>query len=466
MKTKYILFFGFWLELFVVSCNRDDFNFDAPSQKLRFSQDTLVLDTVYNQVRSETYAVKIYNDENKDISIPRIYLEGGSSSQYRINVDGKPGTEFTNVPLRKKDSLYVFVEIAPNSTATEAIAEDRVQIESPIAKQHFTLLSVVQDVEFYVSTSSNPQVITQNTVWNNSKAKIIYGDLKVADGKSLTLSEGTKVYFHRDANLKVGKNSQLIANGDLGKEVVFRGDRNDARYDTLPKNWGGIQLEQGATAQFNYAKIFGGTNALYLNQANVNLKNTIIHTNQEFGILGINSTVNAENLVMNNCGQACIGIFKGGNYNILHSTIANYWNFNSALPGYGIYATNEYINGTATELGALNLNLKNSIVYSDKNTAVQFKPVSGQVFTYLIENSLLKYSSQNAGFSFDGNPFVVNSFQNQEPKFENYFTQKLNLRVKADSPIKGKGKVSTAALVPLDIVKMNRTISPTIGAYQ
>ena len=29
------------------------------------------------------------------------------------------------------------------------------------------------------------------------KAKIIYGDLKLADGKSLTISEGTKVYFHK-----------------------------------------------------------------------------------------------------------------------------------------------------------------------------------------------------------------------------------------------------------------------------
>ena len=94
------------------------------------------------------------------------------------------------------------------------------------------------------------------------------------------------------------------------------------------------------------------------------------------------------------------------------------------------------------------------------------KPISGQTFTYLIENSLLKYSSQNAGFNFDGNSSVVNSIQNQDPKFENYFTQKLNLRVKADSPAKAKGKVSTAALVPFDIVKTNRTTTPTIGAYQ
>ena len=42
----------------------------------------------------------------------------------------------------------------------------------------------------------------------------------------------------------------------------------------------------------------------------------------------------------------------------------------------------------------------------------------------------------------------------------------MNLRVKATSPAKAKGKVSTATLVPLDIVKVNRTSNPTIGAYQ
>lgn len=466
MKTRHILFLGFWLALFIISCNRDDISFDTPSQKLRFSEETLVLDTVYNQVRSETYAVKIYNDENKDIRIPRIYLEGGSASQYRINVDGKPGTDFTNIPLRKKDSLYVFVEIAPNSSATEAIAEDRIQIESPAGKQHVTLLSVVQDVEFFVSTEENPKIINQNVTWDNTKAKIIYGDLKLADGKSLTLSQGTKLYFNKNAHLIIGKNAQLIANGDLGKEVIFRGERNDARHDTIPLNWGGIRLEQGATANLNYTRIFGGTIGLELNNASATLKNTIVHTFQEYGILGINATVNAENLVMNNCGKANLGIFKGGNYNILHSTFANYWSLNSAFAGLGIYATNEYDSGTSTEQGALTFNLKNSVVYSDKANAIQFKPITGQTFTYLIENSLLKYSASNAGFNFDGNPSVVNSLQNQDPKFQNYFTEKMNLRVKTDSPTKGKGKATTAQLVPQDIVKLNRTVSPTIGAYQ
>jgi hypothetical protein len=59
-----------------------------------------------------------------------VNLEKGAASLYRINVDGKPGYDFKNVPLRKKDSLYIFVEIAPEATGPEAIAEDKVVFRS------------------------------------------------------------------------------------------------------------------------------------------------------------------------------------------------------------------------------------------------------------------------------------------------------------------------------------------------
>ena len=73
-KFKLILALSFWTLLTAMSCNRDDINFESPTQLLRFSADTLFLDTVYNQVRSETYAVKIYNNEDKDVLIPKITL--------------------------------------------------------------------------------------------------------------------------------------------------------------------------------------------------------------------------------------------------------------------------------------------------------------------------------------------------------------------------------------------------------
>ena len=459
-NLKLILAFSFWLVLTAISCNRDDISFESPSQLLRFSQDTVFLDTVYNQVRSETYAVKIYNNEDKDVIIPKISLEKGAGSLYRINVDGKAGTDFTNIPLRKKDSLYLFIEIAPIANAPEAIAEDRIQIQTPAGMQHLTLFSVVQDAEFFIESKTNPNILTSNTTWTNNKAKIIFGNLTLDAGKTLDIQKGTKIYFHKNSGLKISKNAKLNINGDLGEEVIFRGDRNDSRYDTIPKNWQGISMDPNSALNMNYTKVFGGTVGLEMDQTKATINNSIFHTHQEFGILAINSVVSANNLVMNNCGKADFGIFKGGTYTITHSTLANYWTLNSALQGLGLYATNEYDNGTSIEQGALNLTVKNSIIYNNNDNAVVFKTTAGQPFNYTFQNSLLKYGN-SATYNID-----AGSIKNQDPKFQNYFTQKMNLRLKEDSPAKGRGNVAVAATVPFDMVKVSRTATPSMGAYQ
>ena len=456
-KFKLLLGASFWILLMAVSCNRDDINFESPTQLLRFSADTVFCDTVYNQVRSETYAVKIYNNEDKDVMIPKISLGSGNASMYRINVDGKAGTDFTNVPLRKNDSLYIFVEIAPVANAPQAIAEDQINVETPAGKQHVTLFSVVQDAEFYIESKTNPNILTNNTNWTNEKAKIIFGNLTLDAGKKLDIQKGTKVYFFKNSALKIGKNAELNVKGELNNEVIFRGDRSETKYDTIPKNWQGISFDVGAKLDMNYARVFGGTRGLQMIETNAAIKNSIIHTHQEYGIYAVKSNITASNLVMNNCGEADLGIFKGGTYNITHSTVANYWDFNTALPSIGIYATNEYQNNATLENGPLTLNVKNSIIYGSAENMVELKPISGQTFTTDFSYNLLKYGSK-------ANYAAPNSIKNQDPKFQNYFTQKLNLRVKADSPAKGKGVYLSS--FPTDIAGVTRTNPPTIGAYQ
>ena len=456
-KFKLLLGASFWILLMAVSCNRDDINFESPTQLLRFSADTVFCDTVYNQVRSETYAVKIYNNEDKDVMIPKISLGSGNGSLYRINVDGKAGTDFTNVPLRKNDSLYIFVEIAPVANAPQAIAEDQINVETPAGKQHVTLFSVVQDAEFYIESKTNPNILTNNTNWTNEKAKIIFGNLTLDAGKKLDIQKGTKVYFFKNSALKIGKNAELNVKGELNNEVIFRGDRSETKYDTIPKNWQGISFDVGAKLDMNYARVFGGTRGLQMIETTAAIKNSIIHTHQEYGIYAVKSNITASNLVMNNCGEADLGIFKGGTYNITHSTLANYWDFNTALPSIGIYATNEYQNNATLENGPLTLNVKNSIIYGSAENMVELKPISGQTFTTDFSYNLLKYGSK-------ANYAAPNSIKNQDPKFQNYFTQKLNLRVKADSPAKGKGVYLSS--FPTDIAGVTRTNPPTIGAYQ
>ncbi|MEG0926597.1 hypothetical protein [Chryseobacterium sp.] len=469
MKFKLLLAFSFWMLLVAVSCNKDDITFDAPSQELRFSRDTVFCDTVYHQVRSETYVVKVYNNEDKDILIPRVNLEKGAASLYRINVDGKPGYDFKDVPLRKKDSLYIYVEIAPQATGPEAIAEDRVLFSGPTGQQHVTLFSVVQDAEFFIQTPTNPNIISSSTTWTNNKAKIIYGDLSLASSVTLDIDPGTKVYFHKNSGMKVSSNAVLNINGTKDNQVILRGDRNDPYYDTISKNWNSIRMEANSILNMNHARLFGGTRGLEMKQTNASITNSFIHTFFEYGIYAINSKVNANNLVMNNCGLSCIGIFKGGNHNYTHATIANYSKSMGTFDRNGVFATNEWKNDAGQiEQGALQqLNIRNSIIYSDRDNSVQFEPTPGQQFEYLIQNCLIKYSGPSeAGFSFENNTNIVQTIRNVEPEFVNYFMAKMNLRVKTTSPAIGKGNVSVAGTVPFDIVNVSRTTNPTLGAYQ
>ncbi len=467
MKFKIFAAISFWMILFTVSCNRDDITFDSPSQLLKFSSDTVFCDTVYNQIRSETYVVKVYNNEDKDVMIPKISLEKGNSSLYKINVDGKAGTEFTNVPLRKKDSLFIFVEIAPIANAPEAIAEEKVIFESPAGNQHVTLFSVVQDAEFFIESDTNPNIINSSN-WTNNKAKIIFGNLTLAENQTLDIQNGTKVVFYKNSGMKISKNATMNVYGELGSEVVFRGLTADRYYDDeslIPLNWNSIYFDQGSLLNMNYATIFGGTTGLdfyQINEANIN--NTIIHSFQDYGIHSVNSKITAKNLVTNSCGQAALGIFKGGNINLTHCTLANYWFVKSGLPELSIYASNSWTNNSGTvENGSLDLKVYNSIIDGNMTDTMKFDKISGQTFNYNFYNSLIK-NSTNSGITITGNGNVLN----QDPKFENYFTKKMNLRVKDDSPAKEKGNSSYVlpGILTKDIVGKDRTSPPTIGAYQ
>ena len=463
MKIKILFGIAFWSLLLLAGCNRDDISFDSPTQLLRFSTDTVFCDTVYNQMRSETYAVKVYNNEDKDILIPEIKLEGGINSPYKINVDGKVGTRFEKIALRKKDSLYVFVEIAPVANAPEAIAEDKVVFNTPAGEQKVTLFSVVQDAEYFIQTGENPVTINDNTTWTKDKVKVIFGNLNVAEGKTLTMEKGTKVYFRKNSGLNFAKNSGLTVNGALGEEVIFRGDRSDTKYDTLPANWNGIKMEKGSLLNMNYARVFGGNVGLQLKESNAEINNSIFHTFQNAGIYGIHSNITANNLVMNNCGEADLAIAGSGTYNVNYSTLANYWNLNSSMSAVGIFASNTWENENGErESGLVTLNVKNSIIYGDTLDLVSLSNNSaGTAINARFDNTLMKLSS-NSAF----NPIGSDIIKNEDPKFQNYFTQKMNLRVKDDSPAKKKGTNLNNNNTTKDIVGITRTYPATLGAYQ
>jgi len=153
MKYLYVLALLSCL-VFWSSC-RNDFESVASTGNLEFSRDTVYLDTVFTNIGSSTYNLKVYNRSNEDINIPTIRLEQGESSNYRLNVDGIPGKTFENIQILAKDSIFIFIETTIDITNfpnpdNAFLYTDKIQFDSGGNQQNVDLVTLIQDAVFFV----------------------------------------------------------------------------------------------------------------------------------------------------------------------------------------------------------------------------------------------------------------------------------------------------------------------------
>ena len=77
------------------SCHPERSYVDDADAKLAFTLDTVFFDTVFTTLGTVTKSFRIKNPHNQFVKIDEITLAGGSSSVFRVNVDGMPGIRFT-----------------------------------------------------------------------------------------------------------------------------------------------------------------------------------------------------------------------------------------------------------------------------------------------------------------------------------------------------------------------------------
>ena len=150
-QLTFLFFIGI---LITVSSCRTDFETVPSSGDLAFSRDTIYFDTVFTNIGSSTYTLKVYNRGKKDINIPRIQLGKGLNSKYRMTVDGMQGNQgkvFENVTLLAKDSLYIFVETTANivdANPTDFLYTDQILFDGGSNLQKVELVTLIQDAVF------------------------------------------------------------------------------------------------------------------------------------------------------------------------------------------------------------------------------------------------------------------------------------------------------------------------------
>ena len=497
---NYWIFFTLIILVLVASC-RDDFETIPSTGELRFSKDTVYLDTVFTNIGSSTYNLKVYNKSNNDIYIPSVRLALGESSNYRLNVDGIPGKIFDNIEILAKDSIYIFIETTINvANEPNPLYTDEILFDNGDNIQDVHLVTLVQDAVF-IKPNQDPitreiDVLTldgsETTIqgrfledseltFTNEKPYVIYGYAAVAENKTLTIDAGAKLHFHANSGLIIDKDATLKIEGELGNEVIIEGDRLEPNFSETPGQWGVIWLRAGSKDHdINYTTIKNGTVGILMDSIGSNssptltIKNTQLYNNSNYGILGRETNILGENLVINNSGQSSLACIIGGTYNFTHSTFANYWS--NSFRNFPTVLINNFFtyidNGSEiTETRDLvEANFTNCIIYGSNNIELILDNVDGSVFNYNFKNNLMRFNDFNNNFDeipeydFSDIAHFQNNIINETPDFKNPSIN--DLIIGEDSAGNNQASNVEAMQVPQDILGVDRTTSPDIGAYQ
>ena len=502
MRSITLLFF-IGILVSVCSC-RSDFETVASTGDLAFSKDTIYLDTVFSNIGSSTYRLKVYNHSKNDINIPSIKLEKGLRSKYRMTVDGMSGTDgkiFNNVTLLAKDSLYIFIETTANSAdanPSDFLYTDQIQFDSGENLQKVELVTLIQDAVFLYPKrftdgttetlpigeekidgfylDENDPVNGNELLFTNKKPYVIYGYAAVPPGKTATFDAGSRVHFHANSGLIVSNTASVNVNGTasatdkMENEIIFEGDRLEPEYSDVPGQWGTIWLSNGSTNNsINHLTIKNATIGLLIQNndgTTTTIRNTQIYNSVNYGILAQNAKINGQNLVINNAGQASLACTYGGNYTFSHCTFNNNWNSSQQVA----VVVSNYILGAVPEAKDLTkASFNNCIIYGSYANEMILNKKTAAAFEYQFNNCLLKFDntsnqfSSNPDYQFEKDPIHYNAILlNKEPKFLKVSQNKFNIDATSAAFAKG----NSAFLIPLDILGNTRTLPPDLGAYQ
>lgn len=480
------------------SCRSDFGNTESLGQ-LEFSKDTVFLDTVFTNLSTQTYSLKVYNRSGEDIFIPQVSLKDGKSSHYRLNVDGVAGNSFENVEILARDSIYIFIETTvPTSTMeeNEFLYTDKLQFRSRSHLQEIPLVTLVKDaILLYPKKDSRgiPQKISVGTNENGEpilvsgfqldqdqlnltreKPYVIYGYAAVPEGFTLNVEAGARIHFHAESGILALKGASIRVRGTpstdpekLENEVIFQGDRLQSLYRNLPGQWGAIWLQKDSKDHlFEHVTIRNAGVGLLaegtaLSPTSVTLKNVQIYNSALSGIRTENTEITAENLVINNSGQASIHI-NGGKYHFRHLSLGNYWQ-QSYREAPALFITNL----SEEEPSPLKAIFQNSIIYGNETRELGLELDETVPVEVFFSHSLLKFSGgpEPEGFyDFSNTDIYENIWLNEDPLFVAPKENDLSLQV--GSPAIDKGDLGVAQEVPQDILGIERISNPDLGAYE
>lgn len=487
------------------SC-RNDFESVPSTGNLEFSSDTVYLDTIFSNIGSSTYNLKVYNRSDEDINIPTLRLGEGEASYYRLNVDGVPGKVFENVQVLAKDSIFIFVETTidianfPNPD-NAFIYTDQILFDSGANEQKVELVTLVQDAVFLfpadlgdgifetlnlgMDDDGNDILIEgfflddSELTFTNEKPYVIYGYAAVDVGKTLTVQPGARVHFHANSGILVANTGSIksigLPSNDpelMENEIIFEGDRLEPGFADIPGQWGTIWLTAGSTNnEFEYTTIKNNVVGILMDSNDgdrtLTLKNVQIYNTANVGLLARSGNVYGENMVINNAGQSALACSIGGTYTFNHCTFANYW-----TGSFRSFPTVQLDNVLDENNGVdMFARFNNCIIYGSEQRELGLFNIPGADFDFRFTNSLIRFEDPNGDFEDDPNylfsdtNLYENILRNVDPVFQNKNLNNFNIEM-GTSGAENLGITPTTPPVAIDLNGITRANPSDAGAYE
>ena len=465
MSMKNLAFVSISILILFYSCKKESF-ITSPDAQVRISAEEIKFDTVFTTTGSITQAFKILNENDQKLRLSSIQLMGGSNSYFKINADGFIGPQVSNIEINANDSVYVFVSVSIDQSAANLpfVVTDSIQVSYNGNIQQVKLEAWGQNAHFF----RNKKITTDET-WNNDLPYVILGSLTVDANKKLTINKGCRIYVHADAPVFVDGTLEINGAKDTADRVYFRGDRLDEPYNDFPAGWPGIYFRTSSKDNiFNYAVIKNAYQAIVVENPKQNanpklvLNECIIDNAYDAGIVAINSSINARNCLISNCGKNVI-LAKGGDYQFVHCTVASISNSYILHRDPVLYVLDYVLINNIPVTAPLTASFRNCIFWGQNGTVEDEVLVDkrGPSFTVSFNNVLWKVVNPPANISSSG---IIND---QNPLFDSINTTNryYNFRLKDGSPAQNSA-ANIGVTIDLDGKPRPVGPAPDRGCYE
>ncbi len=470
------------------SCKKDVLLTDS-NAKLNFSTDTILFDTVFASIGSVTKNFRVYNPYDEVLKISSIRLANGAASLFRVNVNGIPGTSFSDIEIRGGDSIWVFVEVTvnPNNQSLPYVVQDSIIFETNGNIQDIDLVAWGQNAHFFIAKKESPNLppyviidtnLNSTITWDKNLPYVIYGGFAVVDSSTtLIITEGTQIHFSNAGGLWIYKSGTLKVQGTKDKPVVFQGLRRETALQEEPGQWDRIWINDGGIHEIDYAVIKNGFIGLQLETlfdpalpVFLKLTNTQIRNMSGLGILARNFKVDGWNDVISNCGSYNAAFTIGGEYDFTHCTFANFWNFGQRTTP--VMYLNNYTTDQAGQdvpVPMTKAEFKNCIIYGNNDNELELDFKTGALNNHVFRNCIIKADGNTPTTDLSHFPLI---YLNNNPQFKNTFNNDLTLDTLAFAREKGDFSLINQSAIPpmnIDINGVTRPLGgtqPDLGAFE